>query len=295
MLEHGVDPKKREERRESIPNTVHPSIGSGLVPCKPEESRMISPPRSLYAVVVPLALVASSAHAASIWATWVRNSDTSATGSFVDGRSVSFSGNVDGIDESAENGTVDPVIPGETSGGNPPGVAALTGVPHPTLIDPGAFIMAMDLTNLPIDDATTFALSDMFDYARYRLELLDSNFMALPLGAVVVTNYNLAFHSPSTAVADLDVALDTTTGALRVGFVHDADPLGSYRHSGIVTFTKLPAETRFIRLTSDSPNKQDSEGVHFYIGGSVPEAGAAALELVSVVTLGTLVRKRRTR
>jgi len=259
---------------------------------------MMSPLRSLYAVVVALVLVASSAHAASTWATWVSNSATSATGSFADGRSVSFSGNVVGIDESAENGTADPVIPGEPSGGNPPGVAALTGVPHPVLIDPGAFIMAMDLTNLPIDDETTFALSDMFDDARYRLELLDASSSPLPLGAVAVTNYNLALYPPSTLVADVNVTLDTTTGALRVaGFVHDADPPGipEYRHSGIVTFANLPAETRFIRLTSDAPVQQASEGVHFYIGASLPEPGAAALELASAVTLGTLARKRRAR
>lgn len=81
---------------------------------------------SLGSVTMSLAVAASPAAAALQGATWVADSSTVATGSFNDGQTVTFLGYLNGIDEPAENGTSSPAIPGEASGGNPPGVAGLT-------------------------------------------------------------------------------------------------------------------------------------------------------------------------
>lgn len=237
-------------------------------------------------------LAAPPADAALEWATWVANGASLADGSFSDGQTAIFSGNVVGIATSASNGTASPAIPGEASGGNPPGVAAVTALPYPTgILDPGAFIMGMNLLDLAATDQAVFALSDMMCCRSYRLELLDGASSGLPLGGVVVTNYNLTFAGP--IVADFDVTLNATTGALRVYNVHDAG--GSYNHTGFTTFSNLPPETRAIRVTSDSLGTQSTEGVHFYLATEVPEPGESLSALAAAATFGLQLRAWRRR
>lgn len=235
-----------------------------------------------------LLLSAAPAHAALEWATWTANSAVLATGEFTDGQSATFSGNVDGIDTPAENGTASPAIPGEPSGGNPPGVAALTAIPYPTAImNPGDFVMAMDLEGVTAIDQAVFALSDM---ARvYRLELLDAASSALPLGGVTLTNYDLTFPGPT--IADFDVALNPTSGWLTKSLVHDGG--GAYEQSGLVTFSNLHPQTRFIRITAASLGVQSTEGVHFYLATDVvPEPAADAAALTAFVSLARVRRRR---
>lgn len=239
--------------------------------------------------VLGLALAAPPAQAALEWATWVANGASLADGSFSDGQTAIFSGNVVGIRVSGESGTSDPAIPGEASGGNPPGVATVTALPYPTgILDPGAFIMGMNLLDLAATEQAVFAMSDMMCCRSYRLELLDGASSALPLDGVVVTNYNLSLVGGF--LADFDVTLNAATGALRVFNLHDAG--GSYNHTGFTTFSNLPPETRAIRVTSDSLGTQSTEGVQFYLATEVPEPGASLLQFAAVVALAARSRRR---
>lgn len=243
--------------------------------------------RRAFGVGGALLLVAvTPAHAALEWATWTANSAVLATGAFADGQSATFSGNVDGIDTPAENGTASPPIPGEPSGGNPPGVAALAAIPYPTAImNPGDFVMAMDLGGITAVDQAVFAMSDK---ARvYELELLDDSSSPLPLGGVTLANYNLTYPGP--IIADFDVALNPTTGWLTMNFLHDGG--GSYDHSGLVTFSNLHPQTRFIRITSASLGTQSTEGLHFYLAADVPEPGAEPLGLAAFFALWLYARR----
>jgi hypothetical protein len=248
-----------------------------------------------------LLFASAPAHAALEWATWVANDTATATGTFRDDVTVTFSGYIIGIATSASNGAADPPIPGEASGGNPPGVAGLTG---PGFVDPvetqsGDFVMAMDLGNIAVDDQTIFAFSDQFGLWRYKLELLDAAQSPLPLGGVVLTNYNMTYpSSPDPTVADLNVTLSNpATGILLVDqFNHDAVPPGMYFQSGLVTIDHLPAGTHFIRLTNGSISTQVSEGIHFYLAKDVvPEPASATLELAAIVALGLLGSEGRRR
>jgi hypothetical protein len=181
------------------------------------------------------------------------------------------------------------VIPGEASGGNPPGVAAVTALPYPTgILDPGAFIMGMNLLDVTATGQVVFAMSDMMCCRSYRLELLDGASSALPLAGVVVANYN--FTLPGPLIADFDVTLNPATGALRVYNVHDGG--GDYDHSGFTMFSNLPPETRAIRVTSDSLGTQSTEGVHFYLATEAPEPSALLLTLAAVAALGVRMRAR---
>lgn len=241
-----------------------------------------------------LATVCASAPAGATleWATWVVDDATTATGSFSDGRTIAFSGNPVGAASAGDGITASPAIPGYPAGERPPGVAALTAVPHPGTLAPGAFIMAFDLTDLPEDTAKVFALSDMMCCRSYRLELLDATAAPLPLSGVTLANYNLSIPGSFVFIADFNVTLDTVTGALRVFNVHD-DPGGNYDHTGFASFADLPAATRFVRVSSDSLGTQPTEGVHFFFATDVPEPPADAAGLAAVAVVGLCARRRR--
>ncbi len=237
-----------------------------------------------------LTLTAPPAHAALEWATWVADSPTQATGTFSDDTTVTFTGNVAGIDTPAENAIATPAIPGEPSGGNPPGVAAYAALPYPqAVMNPGDFVMAMDLGAIQAVDQAVFALSDL---ARvYEIELLDAASSPLPLDGVTLTNYNLTLVSQE--IADYDSALNKATGWLTLVFAHDGG--GVYDHTGLATIGNLHPLTRLIRITSASLGSQSTEGVHFYLAAEVPEPAAGTLGLAALATLGLRAHARRAR
>jgi hypothetical protein len=274
---------------EGIMHTLHGSGGRRFAALVNKGDRMRRWLRTLGIGGTALFFVGSPAQAALEWATWVANDAATATGTFSDDLTVTFSGYIIGIDTSASNGTASPPIPGEASGGNPPGVTGLTG---PGFVDPietqsGDFVMAIDLGSITVDDQTIFAFSDQLGLWRYKLELLDGAQSPLPLGGVALTNYNMTYAGP--VVADLNVTLSNpATGILLVDqFDHDAVPPGTYFQSGLVTLDHLPAGTRFIRLTNGSISTQISEGMHFYLAKDVvPEPASDAVALAALAALG---------
>ena len=238
-----------------------------------------------------LLLSAMPAHAALEWATWTANSDTVASGAFTDGQTATFSGYVAGIDTSAENATAVPAIPGEPSGGNPPGVAAYAAIPYPTAImSPGDFVMAFDLAGVTAPEHAVFAISDM--RRGYFLELLDAGSSALPLGGVALAHYDL--DTPVVGIADFNVTLNTTSGALGLTFLHDAG--GTYDQSGFTAISGLDPQTRFIRVTAGTLGTQSTEGLHFYLATDVvPEPAAELATLAAIGSLGVCSRRSRER
>ena len=228
--------------------------------------------RALAAVLV---LAPLSAGATSVWATWTLDSATAATANTPDGRSAAYTGHP--VSTNAAGGIYDasPAIPG-TTGANPAYLGTVTGQPHPTFLNPGDLVMTIDLANFGVDAETTLGIADMQDTAYYRLELLDPALTPLSLTGVQLTNYNLTYTT-GALIADEDITLNATSGALRLNFIHDAG--GSYRHSGLGLFTNLPLATRYIRLYANPPGFQlSTEGIQIYLGGSsVPEPALAAL------------------
>lgn len=249
--------------------------------------------RRLAVISLVCLLQASSAHASDDWATWVANSPTTATGTILDGRSVLFVGSVDHVKTANDTGLTDPPIPGEPSGGNPPGLGSLTAVGHPVVIQPDQILMTLDFANYPIDAETTLGISDQNLIWRYRFEFLNSSMTPLPMANIQSTNYNVFFHPPSILIADFDVLFTPATGALRVNNAHD-DPNGNYDQSGIMLLTNLPVGTRYVRMLSDSPAEQVSEGVGFYVGNT-PEPASAMLGFSALATLAVLRAKRERR
>ncbi len=235
-------------------------------------------------VALGLAFAPLSAGATSVWATWTVDSTTAATASTPDGRTAAYSGHPVGVNAAASAYNASPVIPGMPSGENPSYLGAVTGQPHPTLLDPDYLVLTIDLANFGVDAETTFGIADMQDTAYYRLVLLDAALTPLSQSGVQLTNYNLTYLAGGL-IADEDITLNTTTGALRLNFIHDAG--GTYRHSGLGLFTNLPLATRYIHLFTNAPGFQiGSEGIQIYLGGSaVPEPGLAML-LAAAALLG---------
>jgi len=185
-----------------------------------------------------------------------------------------------------------PSVPGIPSGVNPSFLGTVTGQPHPTFLNPGDLVMTIDLASFGVDSETTFGIADIQDTAYYRLELLDAALAPLSLSSVQVTNYNLTYANGGL-IADEDITLNATSGALRLNFIHDAG--GTYRHSGLALFTNLPLATRYIRLTANPPGFQlATEGIQICLGGSaVPEPAAGALLLAAALELVRRVRRTR--
>lgn len=239
---------------------------------------------------------ASSAEAAFEWATWVVHDATSATGTIGDGRSALFTGHPGGFEPAGTFAVADPTIPGEPSGGNPNALGALTGsAPAPALIPLGGLLMSLDLGNFAVDEETTFAMSDQQDTRTYRLEFLDASLNPLSMTAIEVTNYNFALLPQPNFVADHDLIFDAVTGRLTVSPIHDANPPGTYRHSGFTMFNNFPPGTRYIRLLDATTLEYNREGLKFYLGNTpVPEPTLATLQFAALASIA-LIRMRRRR
>ena len=77
------------------------------------------------------------------------------------------------------------------------------------------------------------------------------------------------------------------------GSGHDAG--GFYTHTGLCTFTNLPAETKFIQLLARGVS-QETEGIQVYLGGTastvVPIPATAPLLATGVALVLARVRRR---
>lgn len=226
------------------------------------------------------------------WAVWGQAVGNSATGSFSGGRTVELNGYFTGITGGEPAGleyTSSPAIPGTTNDTNPPFIRVITGpAPLPSTIDADDPIAFLDLGEIPVDAATTFGLADQRSGRQYRLELRDAANALLPLTGIQVTPYDLTYTNGGL-IADYNSQL--FGDLLLVDGVHDAG--GFYLHTGLTTFSNLPAATRSIRLVSEI--FQDAEGIQIYLAMAAPEPSAPWLGAASLVGLAGLSGMRRLR
>lgn len=249
--------------------------------------------RSALVLGLLLALSPALAPAATEWAVFGTSSGGTQTGTFVDGRSVLVTAFTSGggVRPAGCCYTSTPIVPGLADSANPPGYVVVTASGN---LVAGGVAMRLDLVNFTVDADTLFGFSDMFQSYSYRMELLDAAGAALPLSGLQLTNYNLDLVNFEFD-ADFDVSLNTTTGALTVVGIHDANNGSTYRHSGLVLFGNLPATTRTIRILSAATFDQPPEGINFFFAGSVSEIPApAAIWLVppALLAVARFVRRR---
>jgi len=228
----------------------------------------------------------AAAAASTIWANWSSPTSTQSTASFSDGRSVVLTApDLSSVGPMSPSAV--PNVPGLPGGDRPPNAVFFTGTPHPTTVGVGDVLMSLDLTGFPVDAETIIGFEDVF--YDYRIELLDISLNPLSLIGLSVSQYNLFFSTGE--IADYDVLLDATTGALTVNEVHDASAGSTYRHSGLVLFGSLPTDTAFIQLVSSA--SQGTEGLRVAFGGSpIPEPGTGVLVACGLLALGAIDRSR---
>jgi hypothetical protein len=236
------------------------------------------------------------AHAALQWATWGNPSGNRSTATFVDGQTVELTADFTGISAGEPAGlefTSAPPIPGRPNNTNPPFTRMITGTPGMN-VSAGALVAELNLTGLPAGASVVFGLGDQRDTFVYRLELRDAARAVLPLTGVVVTPYDLTYRG-SSLIADLNTIL--IGNQLIVDQVHTAG--GSYRHTGLTTFSNLPPATRYISLYA--AQLQESEGIQIHLGADFTATPVAtptpgAIDCVGdcngdgVVTVDELVR-----
>lgn len=246
---------------------------------------------------VPLAVLGSTE-----WAVWnTAPSNLSSTGSFADGRTVqltSFFETIGGPQAAGTIYSVSPPIPGQPDGRNPSFTYALTGPgPYPNTIVRDDVAASIDLANFPVTADTILGLADL--KFQYRLELQDSAHNPLALTGLQPVDYNLTYDG-SNLVADLGCFLQATAaGTTPAGVIfvggsgHDAG--GFYTHTGLCTFTNLPAETKFIQLLARGVS-QETEGIQVYLGGTastvVPVPATAPLLGTGVALILARTRRR---
>jgi hypothetical protein len=206
--------------------------------------------------------------AAVEWASWGPPAGNTSIGAFSGDKTVTLTANFTDITAGVAAGgeyTSDPVVTGRPDNTNPPFQRIMTGTPA-TLIANGDQIAYLDLTGITVDENTTFGLADQKSGNLYRLELLDATLAVLDLTGVQVNDYNITYAS-SGLVADYNsiltiVGVPSSGLVLYVSPVHDAG--GFYSHTGLTTFSNLPAGTRYIALISRSV--QEAEGIQIYLG-----------------------------
>lgn len=236
--------------------------------------------KTVVAIALACSFALNGAKAATEWALWSAASAdlTMTTGSFVDGRTVQFTGFISSIVPPGTSYDAVPIIPGQPDGRRPSSILAGTGTPHPTTIPVDQVIMTIDLTGFPLDAETIFGIADMANFALYRLEVLDDMGNALALSGIQLDHYNLFYpdFTTGTFIADYNVLLDPDTGYMMVDPTHEVQG-STYTHSGLTTFSNFPSGTQLIRILSGQ--EQPSEGVQFYFGGSAPVPLPAGLWL----------------
>jgi uncharacterized repeat protein (TIGR01451 family) len=217
-------------------------------------------------LIASLALVGvgpMAAFGATDWAVWSGPTGNSSTGRFSNGQTVVLVSNFNGITAGVAAGgeySASPSVAGRPNNTNPSFIRALTGASPPAQIAAGDPVAALDLSAITVDDTTIVGLGDLKLGLQYRLQALDAARSPLSLAGVQTTNHDLTYTSGGL-VADFNASLNTATGVITVDGVHDGG--GSYQHTGLTTFSHLPAGTRYIALLSHV--SQESEGIQVYL------------------------------
>ena len=240
-------------------------------------------------LVIALALASLTplpALAAFEWGVWGGPVNTSppapftgtSTATFSNGQTVplvaNFTDITAGVPASVEF-TSAPSIPGRPDNTNPSFQRLMTGAPAtPVGVIPaaGTPVFALDLGGINVDSSTTIGFGDLKlgSGVNYKLELRDASSVVLPLDGIVVTPYNVTYAYSPFLLADYNAVLELAPlaryGRLASDLNHDAG--GTYTHTGLTTFSNLPAGTRFVTLLSwfDS---QEVEGIQVYVGTDV--------------------------
>jgi hypothetical protein len=251
-----------------------------------------------------LAAAPALTHAATEWATWNTAGDNlSSTGSFVDGRSVLLTANFQGITGPAAASavySVSPAVPGQPDGRNPSFTYAKTG--PGTIIDAGAVVLTLNLTNFAVTADTILGLADLkFQYQLQLWDDLNGQGNLQSLADIQTADYNVTYDG-SGLLADAGCFLYKTSGGTFYPegsiYVTPNDAGGTYTHTGLCTFGNLPTATKSIRLVLTGVAPRDVEGIHVLLGGTaspvplpptLPLLGTAALAV-----LGRAWRRRRT-
>jgi len=219
---------------------------------------------------------------------------------FSNGQQVTLAGNFTDITAGVTAGTEFtsvPPIPGRPDDTNPPFQRMMTGQPPspPNFLAAGTLVAALDLGNITVTNATTLGLADLKQNGVfYTLQLRDASLAVLPVTGIVVTPYNVSYTGG--LIADLNTVLNTTTepGKLTNDNTHDAG--GSYSHTGLTTFSNLPAGTRYISLYAGF-DTQEIEGISVFLANELAAGvqitdseGGAGDQLVAFgnTTVGTL-------
>ena len=211
--------------------------------------------------------------AAVEWATFTGPVGNIATGTFSNGQSVSLGGNFSGITGGVTAGTEftsSPQLPGRPDNTNPSFQRLMTGAPG-AFLAAGTPVAALDLGGISVNSSTLVGFADLkIGGVNYKLECRDAAGNVLSLNGVVFTKYNLTYNYSLGAgngqIADRNSGLDLTTTLYgRLGYDFNNDAGGTYTHTGLTTYSNLPAGTRYVSLLAwfDS---QEVEGIQVYVG-----------------------------
>lgn len=241
--------------------------------------------RRLVAITL-MGFLAPAPVAALDWAVWSEAVGNASTGTFSSGQTVELLATFPGGSNVPAGGeyTSSAPIPGTTGSTNPSFIRILTGA-GPT-IAAGDPIATLGLGDIAVDPSTTFGLADQRTGRQYRLELRDAADALLPLAGVQVTPYDVTY-TDGGLIADYNSLL--IGDLLLVDGAHDAG--GFYLHTGLTTFSNLPAATRSIRLVSNV--FQDAEGIQVYLAIAAPAPPEGWLGGASAASLALLHGARR--
>jgi hypothetical protein len=218
-------------------------------------------------------LLSLPATAAMEWATWTGPVGGTATGTFTNGQSVVLTANFFDITGGVTAGTeytASPALPGRPNNTNPSFQRFMTGVIG-TPIPAGTAVATLDLGGITVNASTAVGFADLKTNAvAYKLECRDAAGTVLSLNGIVFTKYNLTYTYSLGAlngqIADINSGLDLTVALYgRLGYDFNNDAGGSYSHTGLTTYSNLPAGTRYVSLRAWNDG-QEWEGVQAYVG-----------------------------
>jgi hypothetical protein len=215
--------------------------------------------------------------------------------------SNNFNGNIDVTDtfssggrgtQSNQNNLIFPstftnTFPGT---GQVQGHLAITVYNHTSLVE-------FDLNNYNLSSSTVFGVWNMTNEVLagpggnpvYRLEVLDINFIPLPLTGINI----FANQDNQTQVqGEQKLMLDLNTGEFYPGVPINGGINGPDTHTDAIFMDSFPTGTKYIRVYGDLPALNPiGDGVGYYFAELVPEPGTAGVLLLAGVA--GLARRRR--